>query len=437
VYNLLLALLAPALALYLIWRITFGRKSAAGLAARLGMVPRGLREACRRPSGERLVWIHAVSVGEVSVAAAIMRELAAAGSPIRVAVSTTTPSGREVAEKRLSDACAIFYLPYDVPWAVSRTLAAVRPDALVVLETEMWPNLFAMAHERGAHTLIANGRISDRAFPKFMRFRSLYGWVMSNVDLVAAQSETCALRFIDLGADPVRVRVLGNVKFDEPLPSVSDPERARLRAELGLSDDHRVIVFGSTAPEEIGSLMEAYTMVRARVAEARLIIAPRHTDRVPQAVEAARALGFETALRSELSGGQEVGNRIIVVDTFGELATLYALSQVAFIGRSLVDKGGGNLLQPLAFGVPVLFGPHMQNFREIARSACDFGVSAEVSSATELAEAICRFLESSVESQRVAELAPRFLAENSGSARAHAEAIRRLLGASESAEAPL
>ncbi len=426
-YRLGLAALAPALCGFFAHRITLGGKPTVGLRERLGWLPESVVAACRRSPGDRMVWIHAVSVGEAVPAQALAAAIQSIDSSVRIVVSSTTPSGREMAQSRLPFACAFFYLPYDLPWCVERTLDAVSPDALVIMETELWPNLLAAARERGIRTMIANARISDRAFGRFLRFRWLYRWVLSNVDLVAAQSPLCAQRFLDLGARPGRVQVLGNLKFDEARPDVSEDQCRELRGRLGFDERDLVLVFGSTAPEENEALLDAFAVIRAEETRARLIMAPRHLERVPDCVRAAEQHGFRTILRSQLPADGD-NDRIVVLDTFGELATLYALSAVAFIGRSLVPLGGGNLLQPLGFAVPVVFGPHMENFREAARSALEAGLAFEVASSGDLAEVCCRLLRSPDERARIAERAPAFLADNAGAAGRHAEALAGLLG---------
>jgi len=426
-YHLGLAALTPAICGFFVYRVTLGRKPVVGLRERLGWLPRGVASACRRSPGDRLVWIHAVSVGEAVPAQALAAAIQSRDPDVRIVVSSTTTGGREMAQSRLACARAFFYLPYDLPWCVERTLDAVSPDVLVIMETELWPNLLAAARARGINTMVANARISDRAFGRFLRFRWLYRWVLSNVSLVAAQSLLCAQRFAELGAPPERVQVLGNLKFDEARPDVPGDRCRELRGQLGLEERHQVLVFGSTAPEENEALLDAFAVIRAEEPHARLIIAPRHLERVSDCVRTAEQHGFRTVLRSQLPAAGD-NDRVIVLDTFGELATLYALSTVAFIGRSLVPLGGGNLLQPLGFGVPVVFGPHMENFREAARSALEAGVAFEVTSAAGLAEACYRLLRSPDERARVAQRASAWLAENAGAAGRHADALAGLLG---------
>ncbi len=422
-YNLAIAFSFPLLLAAYIYRLTFGGKSARGLLERFGFLPRATRAALAKLRGKPLVWVHAVSVGEVAAAQPIVRALHELSPEANVVLSVTTPTGRAEAERRLPECHALFYLPLDLPSCVRRTIAAVQPDVLAILETELWPNLTAEVRRFGAPVILVNGRISDHAFSRARHFRSLYEWVFSNFREVGVQTELDAQRVQALGADPERVRILGNSKFDEPMPQVTAEEALHIRRELGFAPEDELIICGSTGPGEEEILLEAFGIVRRERPRAQLLIAPRQIERGEEIAQLARARGYTAALRSQGAVPPADGPRVFVLNTMGELPRVYSIASVAFVGRSLVPLGGGNILQPLAFGKPVLFGPHMENFRDYARLALDAGVGFQVSRAEELAQTVSRLLSAPDERQAIAQRAARLLEANRGASRAYAQMI--------------
>lgn len=429
-YNALLALLLPLLILYYAYRVTLGGKSGRGFLERLGFLPRAVLSALERTGDEPLIWVHAVSVGEVAAAQPIIREIRRLLPRAKVALSMTTATGRQLAEERMTECHALFYLPLDLPMCVRATLDAVRPDALVLMETELWPNLIDQARARGIPTLVANGRISDRSYARALRVRPLYAWVLSCLDWFCVQTQADADRAATLGASPERVVVLGNSKFDETVPEMPGAQRRALRDEYGLAPDAPVLVYGSTGAGEDALLLDAYQAMRLGLPGLRLIHVPRHPERGPEVRSLAEDRGFEAVPRSRMRDGEEspVGRDcIVILDTIGELLPLYAIADVVFVGRSLVPQAGGNILQPLSYGKPVLVGPHTENFREIVRICTEAGICSVVSSPEELAERTVALLEHHAERVGIAERAERLLGENRGASRRYAEAVASAL----------
>lgn len=430
-YNLMLAGLLPVLAVYYAYRVTLGGKSRQGFAQRLGFLPRGLREGFDRKEGAPLVWVHAVSVGEVAVAETIVEHLLARRPDLIIALSVTTATGSELAHSRLGERCRIFYLPLDLPLCVGQALDALRPDALVLMETELWPNLLDRAHARGVRTMVVNGRVSDRSFRRAWLSRLLYGWVLRCVDDLCMQSQQDAERIVHLGADPGRVRVLGHSKFDESYPEMPSSEREALRAEYGIAADAPVLIYGSTGPGENGLLLDAFLELRCSRPDLRLIHVPRHPERAGEIEALARERGFEVVRRTSMREGVDspIGKDcVIVIDTIGELVPLYAISDVAFVGRSLVPQGGGNILQPLAYGSPVLVGPYAANFKETVDTAKRAGVCFEVADAAALAREVLRLLDSPDLRAEIANRAHALFEENRGAAGRYADAVLASLG---------
>lgn len=394
VYNLVLAALLPLLALWLAWRVTLGGKTRRGFMQRLGVVPPEARADAHRGTG-RAIWVHAVSVGEVSVAGAIIREMLARDDSLRILLSVTTATGHQVASAKLTECEALFYLPIDVPLCVNAALEAMRPDMLVVVETELWPNLLDAAHRRGVRTVVCNGRVSDRSFRRSRHARWLYRWALHCVDHVFAQSPQDAERFIALGAREGSVTVTGSCKFDEEFPVVTPEAADAMRRKYGLAPESLVWLTGSTGPGEDEPLIDAHAEARRRWPALRMIHAPRHPERADEVAEIIKGRGLGVIRRTEMRAGlqPEMGHdSVILLDTIGELTRLYSICDVAFVGRSLVPLGGGNVLQPLHYGKPVIVGRHTSNFRDTVGIAERAGVLFEAPDGPGVARELVRLL---------------------------------------------
>jgi 3-deoxy-D-manno-octulosonic-acid transferase len=378
-YTLLIGLAFVAALPWFAWKGSRTGKYLPSLRERLGALPASLPRAAR-PS----VWIHAVSVGEVIAARSLVAPLRAARPEVPIYLSTTTLTGHAIALGTVRGVEGVFYAPFDFPWPVDRALDRVRPGLLVLMETEIWPNLIHRARRRGARVAIANGRLSARSASRYARVRPLLRRVLDDVDLLLMQSEAFAERARHVGARTERVRVSGSIKYDaEP----ADPSPA-LRALLATGDP--VIVAGSTLEGEEAAALEALRIVRASAPRTRLILGPRHPERFALVPALVAAAGFSCARRSELRAPWSAD--VLVLDSLGELAAVYALAQVAFVGGSLVSWGGHNVVEPAAVGVPVVVGPHMANFQDIADRFKAADALVEVQDAAGLGAAIAGLL---------------------------------------------
>jgi 3-deoxy-D-manno-octulosonic-acid transferase len=357
-YNVLLLLLLLFGAPYWVFRILMQAKFREGLGERLGLAPHRARAGDRR-----VVWVHAVSVGEVMAVSRFIHELESRTPHTDVVVSTTTRTGQRLARERFG-AARCFYFPLDLPWSVRRALSQINPTLLVLTESELWPNMLHSCRRRGIPVLVVNGRISDRSLPRYLGLRRFWRPFLQALSLVLAQSEEDTQRFIRIGLPASRVRCGGNLKFDvrmpEPLPIV-----ATVRTQL--PSGARVLICGSTLVGEESMLLDAWSQVCSRVPHAVMILAPRHPERF---AEVAALLSQRHAVwhrRSTWLGAPQplAPGSILLLDTIGELAALYAVAQLAFLGGSLAGGGGHNPLEPAQFGVPVLIGEHYENFRGI------------------------------------------------------------------------
>jgi 3-deoxy-D-manno-octulosonic-acid transferase len=343
------------------------------------------------------LWVHAVSFGEVRLAHAIIAALRAR-LPHPILLTTATATGRALAERWRREqspgaADAVSSPPLDLPGPIGRFLDAARPRALVLVETELWPNLLRLAPARGVPVLVVNGRLSPRGFSRQRRARSLFAPGMAAMQLVAAQSQEDAARFVTLGVPAERVTTTGNIKFDLPVPEAAgDPVRRR----LGLRADATVFVAGSTARGEAAPVADAFAALRAAVPGALLVIAPRHPEDVAPARRLLERPGWRVRLWSSFEDADGTASPaepeydVVVVDRMGVLPAIYACATVAFVGGSLVTRGGQNLLEPAAAGVPVLFGPHVDTVRFAAEALLASGGGFQVIDAITLAAEVLR-----------------------------------------------
>ena len=333
------------------------RRVARGIPIRLGqrlgyLPPRG---------GGPCGWIHAVSVGESITAAPIIEGLRRLEPSLPLVMTTVTETGARIVAERFAGAVDHRFFPLDFPGPVRRAVNAINPRFVVCMETELWPNVLRVLARRGVPVMIANGRVSDRSYPRYRAVRRLLRSVLDDIRVFAMQSDEDAQRIIALGAPRARVFVTGNLKHEATPDEAETIER--WHRTFGLDAGTAVWIAGSTHRGEEEMLLEAHRRLLDRVPGARLVLAPRHPERVPEVVELSRRRGFEVVRRSELPRAQS-GGALIVVDTVGELASMYSVGVVAFVGGSLVPAGGHNVLEPALRGKPVLFGPHTENFRE-------------------------------------------------------------------------
>src|SRR6202453_2043075 len=359
IYSFLLfVVLALGLPYYLLAMATNG-KYREGLSERLGWVPARLREGDTR----RTIWVHAVSVGEVLAASRLVNELSACAPQYRVLLSTTTRTGQRLARER-TGADHTFYFPLDFPWIVGRYLKRLDPVLLVLVETEFWPNLLTACRRAAIPVAVVNGRISDRSLPRYLRLRFLWKQILAGVSIVLAQSEEDAKRMKAIGAPSGRVSFGGNLKFD-----VRSAEPAAITTALRekLPSGARVLVCGSTLEGEEEILLDAFEQLRKTIPDCVMILAPRHPERfgrVTQLLKNRNQLSVRRSNWMKRPAKIKPGT-VVLLDSIGELASVYALASVAFVGGSLVPAGGHNPLEPAQFGVPIVMGPDYQNFRAV------------------------------------------------------------------------
>jgi len=391
IYNLVMVLISPILLPVIFLRGYFGEMTRNGVGERMGFIPR------RKLKGTKpRIWVHAVSVGETMAAKFICPALQQQFQDFEIFQSSTTDTGHEQATKFMGDTGQVIYFPYDFLLFDWLSLTRVRPQLLVLVETELWPNFLLVAKLIGCKIIMVNGRISERSIKGGQRFAPMYRWMTAQVDLFLMQGQVDAERIIMLGADPSRVRVEGNAKFDQVDSVVSLGEQLLLRGTLGFNRDEPVLVAGSTHPGEEEIILRAFRQVKKSVPNVRLLIAPRQINRAGEISELIISHGFSPVRRTRLhdKSMSPPPDAVVILDTIGELASAYALCAAAFVGGSLDSTGGHNILEALAPGKPVLFGPNMSNFRDIAQIALDNEVGFQVVDDTEIAAKWVEILQS-------------------------------------------
>ncbi len=436
-YNLMMTLAAPALLAWAVARLvrSKARGGGGGVPPPLGWLPPAVGEP--HHASDPVIWVHAASVGEVTAASAVLRELRLRLPLAHIVLSTSTPTGQSSARQRDLGVDAIFQFPVDAPLIMERLLECIKPSVLVLVETEIWPNLLWLARRRGTRTAIINGRISDRAFPRNRTFRFVFRWALRNVDWIGAQSPLDAERFVLLGADPAAVTVGGNSKFDEVPVRLLPAEAARWRQEFGFAEGDEILLAGSTHPGEEEAILTIFDHLRFSHKHLQLIIAPRHPDRGDRVHQLVREHGYDVYRRSHVLQMREDGGemgvpgaaavRVVIIDTIGELGSIYGCADLVIVAGSLLHGlAGHNLLEPIAQGKMVLFGRYCADFRDISAVAVREGCGVQVQSVEELQEQCDRLLTAPEERALAAERGTRMLAKHAGASARYAQVIAEM-----------
>ena len=424
IYNLVLLLLLPGVVAYHYYRSkSRGRRSA--FQERFGRISESDLAAVR---GERVIWVHAVSVGETIASFPLLKGLRVRYPEHRLVLTNVTETGRSVALKSgLADLC--LYLPFDYSFAVKAALGKVRPELIVLMETELWPNFIAAAADRGIPVLLANGRISDRSFGRYLRVSWFFRPILEQLSALCMQTGADAQRITEIGAAREAVHVTGNLKYDVPLTRATPERVSQLKEAYQIPEGAFVFTAASTHEGEEDPVLEAYQSLLSCTGSNFLILAPRHPERARAVAELLAKRGIPFQLRSQLS---EAGRKLrageaLLLDTVGELAGLYAASDLVFVGGSLVPTGGHNPLEPAACGVPVLFGPHMENFREVAALFLGLGAGVQVANAAGLCAAVASLAGSDSDRRQMGQRGTALMQQCSGATQRHLEIAATLL----------
>lgn len=392
------------------------------LRERMGRYPERLTRTLR---DKHPVWLHTVSVGEAVVGSILVSKLHAKRPALPLLVSTVTTTGRQVAEERIPKADAFIYWPVDFPGPVHRALTVVDPRLVLLTEGEIWPNFLAACDVRKVPVLLVNGRMSRRSFQGYRLAKPLFRRVLGQISLFCMRGEIDADRVLALGADPQRVVVTGNIKYDDA--EANGYSAPQLAPFARLMDGRPVWIAGSTHRGEEDLILQAFRTVVREVPDAVLVLAPRHPERIPEVETMVREAVFPFVRRTRLPEDASELPPVILVDTMGELGYLYALATVVFVGGSLVPAGGHNILEPARYRRPILFGPHMDNFAEVAEAFLGEGMSHQVHDAPEMAARIVELFRDPVAARQMGDAAYRVLDRNRGAAERTVTLVERFL----------
>ncbi|MCX5710004.1 MAG: 3-deoxy-D-manno-octulosonic acid transferase [Candidatus Omnitrophica bacterium] len=397
-----------------------------GLLERLGFLP---KVAWSRP-----IWVHAVSVGEVMSVKGLIHEIKKSYPGKQIILSTVTATGNQVAKSIADTNIFLLYLPFDLSFIVNSVLSRINPSIFIIAETEIWPNLICALNKRKIPVMIVNGRISDASAKRYRPVRFLLKRIVNKIDLICAQSERDAKRFKEaLGAKEERIRITGNMKFDFSLPVFQEGAQIKLRKEMTLHPTDKLLVCGSTRPGEEEVILRVYKELLREFKNLLIVIAPRHPDRSEEIVSIVSKSGFKAVKISHLpyECATCIAHPVFILDTIGNLLEFYKAADLVFVGGSLARTGGHNILEPAIFAKPVIFGPHMFNFRDIADLFLKENAGIMVRNDEELKKQVAFLLHSPQEAQALGERARQLIVKNQGATLRNIEQIRILVAASD------
>ncbi len=426
-YNVVLCIAALFFIPFFLVKILFTGKYRKSIGPKFGRIPQSVFEGMK---GSPRIWVHAVSVGEVTAAAPIIGSLRNIYPGACIVLSTGTETGQEMARRLATEATAHIYYPLDIPFVVRRTVDRVNPDIFVPVETEIWPNFIRICSEKGIKIAMVNGRISPRSFRRYKKTKFFWKQIMNMISMIGAISVIDASRLEALGVGPSKITVMGNAKYDSLAAGADDALKGEIEARLDISSQTDVFVAGSTHEGEDDVVFSVYRSLIERYPDMLLIIVPRHPERGGDILSLAKNLGFDDCVTmSEINNGEKrASRRIVIIDVIGELFKVYSLATIVFCGGSLVPRGGQNILEPAAWGKVVLYGPSMDDFMDERERLEMAGGGITVRDGSELLGEALSLMEDTETLHMKGEAGREMVASNTGAAQRYAEMIQTVLG---------
>jgi len=424
--NILYDLAFIVFAVFYIPAFLLKKRKREGMALRLGIYPEELR---KKLTERKNIWVHAVSVGEVMAISPLLDRLRQSYPDLRLVITTVTETGNLLAKKIAKKDEIVLFLPLDITFSVKRAVLYISPVMLIIAETELWPNLISVNSDKNIPVILVNGRISDESFGRYNIIRFMLKPFLNKIRLFCMQTDTEKERIISLGADPLQIKVTGNMKFDSSMPQALPDENANVLASaLNLGEARQLLVAGSTHPGEEEIIISAYSSIRKKFSGLKLLIAPRHIERASEIERIVIANGFVGLRVSELMRSGQVSksrrsNEIFILDSIGQLKDCYSLAELVFVGGSLVKKGGQNIIEPAALAKPVLFGPHTFNFRNITKLLLEEEAAVMIRDKASFEDSCLRLLKSSSLRSRIGTKAKEIVDMNRGASDSTMEAI--------------
>jgi 3-deoxy-D-manno-octulosonic-acid transferase len=423
-YNLLalvLVVLATPVFLYrLIREDGFGER----LKQSFGWLP---ADTVAKVANKNAIWLHAASVGEIVATSPMVKEIKKEMPDSVVVISVVTASGYAMAKRIIPEADGVIFFPIDLPWLSRKVVKKIAPQAFLLVETELWPNFLKATRQLGIPVMMVNGRIGDKSFGTYRYLGSVLQDMLKTVVKFCMQSAIDAQYIIKLGADPTRVMVTGNTKYDQTYTDVSAEEQQELTSQYGFSGRQPIIVAGSTHKGEEESLFSTFAQVRSSFPEAGMIIAPRDIQRADELISMAVTFGHQAVKRSMLQNDTVTSHNIVILDTIGELGRVYSIGDVVFVGGSLIPQGGHNILEPAAHGKPIVVGPHMFNFKDIYALLSERKACVTVENQAMLTDKLLTILQDGELSRAMSQNARAIIEENRGAAHKNTLQLKMLL----------
>lgn len=378
----------------------------------------------------KIIWLHAVSVGEANIAIRLIRDLIQKLPDYKIVISTTTSTGMEVLRKNLPETIIKIYYPVDFPCCVKKAITTISPKLIVIVEAEIWPNLFWIAEEFNIPIALVNARLSEKSYRGYKRFMFLFKPLFGKLKAIGCQDEFDRQRLIEIGCNPQNITITGNIKFDAAYP----PKEAKLDVykllkQIGISPESPILIGGSTHNGEEEILVKIVQKLRAKWKDLFLILVPRHFERTKEVEDVLKNLGMSYVLRTEIENNPKTAAppECLLVNTTGELRDFYRCATVVFVGKSLTAKGGQNPIEPAALGKPIIFGPNMQNFSAIARAFVENNAAIQVSNIDELEKTVDTLLGDAEQRAQLGENAIKVIQKNSGAVERTVEMIVKLI----------
>ena len=426
-YNMLLLVYWAILIPQLIYRLIREEGFYQRIKQSIGFLPEDLKE---KISNRHAIWVHAASVGEIVAASPIVREMRKTYPNEVIIVSVVTATGFRMAHQIIKGADGILYFPLDLPYLTNRILTIVKPQAIVLVETEIWPNFLRIAADKHIPVMMMNGRISQRSAVRYRLITFFTRKVLSTIRMFCMQSRIDAQYIIDIGADPNKVIVTGNTKYDQTYGIVTEDEKKRFLRELGFAEGtYPIMIAGSTHKGENGAVYKAFSKVRQRFPEAQLIIAPRYIDQADLIRDEGLKHDITMVKRSDMKAGKQVSASYdgVILDTIGELGRVYSLGDLIFVGGSLAHIGGHNILEPAAHGKPIIVGPNMFNFVEIFDLLSSRGACIMVKNEEEFVETCLDLLIHKDKAEAMKRHCLEIVKENQGATKKNLDELQQLL----------
>ena len=413
-YNVILTVSTPFVLPYFLYNMVVKGKYKKSF---LRMFGKGINEIQFDESGKLNIWLHSVSVGEVVAAKPLFELLEAKISNVKFLSSTITETGNEMANRILKQASKVIYFPFDYSFIVNKFLKKFNPQVFIMMETELWPNFLTIANERNVRLFLINGKLSDKSYKRYKQFGFFFRNVLNRIDAFCMQTQTDADKMADLCGDSSKIFVTGNCKFDFSFKEFSDEEKNELRRDFKLSDKDRIIVVGSTHSEEEETILDMFKEVKSKFPDVIMILAPRHPERYETVRKIIVDKGLKFINRTQLKPlHNEKGFDIILLDTIGELANVYSLSEISIVGGSFVPIGGHNILEPAFYSVPVVYGPYMNKQPEMLELMTRYGGGIQINS-SKLKDKVLNLLSDEVKRKEIGMRAKKAVEINKGSAK--------------------